>query len=146
MNAQKENNVVVITGASAGLGRAIAAEFAKHGASVVLIARGEKRLEAAKSEIEKFGGRVLTFSADVADAAALESIADQVEKTLGPIDIWVNNAMVGVLSPVKDMTPEEYKRVTEVTYLGQVYGTQAALKRMLPRDEGSIVLVGSALA
>ncbi len=146
MQSQGENDVVVITGASAGLGRAIALEFVKHGASVALIARGEERLQDAKSEIEKLGGRVLTFSADVADYNALESIGAEVERTLGPIDVWVNNAMVGVLARVKDTTPEEYKRVTEVTYLGQVYGTKVALKYMLPRDKGSIVLVGSALA
>lgn len=144
----KENpkDIVVITGASAGLGRAIALEFARHGARVVLIARGRERLEAARREIEDRGGEALIFTADVADAAALDSIADQVEERWGPIDVWVNNAMVGVLSPVKYMTPEEYKRVTEVTYLGQVFGTQAALRHMLPRDRGSIVLVGSALA
>lgn len=143
---EKQKDTVVITGASAGLGRSIALEFAKHGARVALIARGQERLEDAKREIEKNGAEALIFSADVADAAALENVAEQVEKKWGPIDVWVNNAMVGVLSPVKEMTPEEYKRVTEVTYLGQVYGTLAALKRMLPRDKGSIVLVGSALA
>ena len=91
------------------------------------------------------GGEAIVFPADVADAQELDCIASQVEERGGPIDVWVNNAMVGVLSPVKEMEPEEYKRVTEVTYLGQVYGTQAALKRMLPRNKGSIVLVGSAL-
>lgn len=137
---------MVITGASAGAGRAIAQEFAQHGARVALIARGQERLEEAKKEIEALGGEALTFAADVADADALEHIAAEVENRWGPIKVWVNNAMVGVLSPVKEMRPEEYKRVTAVTYLGQVYGTQAALKRMLPRNEGTIVLVGSALA
>lgn len=139
-------DIVVITGASAGAGRAIAKEFVQHGARVVLIARGKERLEEAKKEIEALGGDALVFSADVADAAALDKIASEVENAWGPIKVWVNNAMVGVLSPVKEMTSEEYKRVTEVTYLGQVYGTQAALKQMLPRDQGTIVLVGSALA
>jgi NAD(P)-dependent dehydrogenase (short-subunit alcohol dehydrogenase family) len=149
LKSMKENNgkdVVVITGASAGAGRAIALEFGRHGARVALIARGEERLEDAKREIEGLGGQALTFSADVADARELDWVASQVEENWGPIDVWVNNAMVGVLSPVKEMEPEEYKRVTEVTYLGQVYGTQAALKRMLPGNKGSIVLVGSALA
>jgi short-subunit dehydrogenase len=143
---ESQKDVVVITGASAGLGRAIAKEFAQHGARVALIARGKERLEDAKKEIEAMGGQALTFSADVADAQALDRVASQVEEAWGPISVWVNNAMVGVLSPVKEMEADEYKRVTEVTYLGQVYGTQAALKRMLPRNSGSIVLVGSALA
>ena len=138
--------VVVITGASAGLGRAIAHEFAKNGARVALLARGKERLEAAKKEVEELGGEALTFSVDVANADEIEKAAAQVEEKWGRIDVWVNNAMVGVLSPVKEMKAEEYKRVTDVTYLGQVYGTQAALKRMLPHDRGSIVFVGSALA
>jgi NADP-dependent 3-hydroxy acid dehydrogenase YdfG len=144
----KENNrkdIVVITGASAGAGRAIALEFARHGVRVALIARGKERLEDAKNEIERMGGEALSFSVDVANAEQLDAVASQVEEKWGPIDVWVNNAMVGVLSPVKEMKSEEYKRVTEVTYLGQVYGTQAALKRMLPRNKGTIVLVGSAL-
>jgi NADP-dependent 3-hydroxy acid dehydrogenase YdfG len=141
-----QKDIVVITGASAGLGRAIANEFAKYGARVALIARGKERLQDAKKQIESIGGEALTFSADVADAKALDRIASEVEDTWGPIDVWVNNAMVGVLSPVKEMKAEEYKRLTEVTYLGQIYGTQAALKHMLPRDKGTIVFVGSALA
>jgi short-subunit dehydrogenase len=143
---EEKGDVVVITGASAGLGRAIAKEFAKHGARVALLARGKDRLEEAQKEIEEMGGEALTFSVDVANAEQLDAVASQVEEQWGPIDVWVNNAMVTVISPVKDMTPEEYKRVTEVTYLGQVYGTLAALKRMLPRNKGSIVLVGSAMA
>jgi short-subunit dehydrogenase len=111
-----------------------------------LIARGVDGLEAAKREIESAGGRAMVLPLDVADADAMEKAAASVEQELGPIDIWVNNAMASVFSPVKEMRPEEYKRVTEVTYLGVVYGTLAALKRMLPRDRGTIVQVGSALA
>jgi len=138
--------VVAVTGASAGLGRAIAWEFAKMGASVALMARGIEGLEGAKKEVEELGGKGLVVPVDVADAEAVEQAAERIEQELGPIDVWVNNAMVSVFSPVKEMKPEEYKRVTEVTYLGQVYGTLAALKRMVPRDKGSIVFVGSALA
>jgi short-subunit dehydrogenase len=144
---KKENkDIVVITGASAGLGRAIAKGFAHHGARVALLARGKDRLEDAKNEIERTGGEVLTFSVDVANAEQVDAVASQVEEQWGPIDVWVNNAMVGILSPVKEMKPEEYKRVMEVNFMGQVNGTLAALKRMLPRDKGSVVLVGSALA
>jgi len=139
------NEVVVITGASAGLGRATAREFGRHGAKVGLIARGVDGLEAAKREIESAGGSAMVLPLDVADASAIEKAAAAVEQEFGSIDIWVNNAMASVFSPVKEMQPEEYKRVTEVTYLGVVYGTLAALKRMLPRDQGTIVQVGSAL-
>ena len=138
--------VVVITGASAGVGRATVREFAKHGASIGLVARGTDGLEAARREVEAAGGRALMLPLDVADPAGVEAAAERVESTLGPIDIWVNNAMTSVFSPVKEMTAEEFKRVTEVTYLGYVYGSLAALKRMLPRDRGTIVHVGSALA
>ena len=138
--------VVVITGASAGLGRAIAREFGRRRASIGLLARGKDGLEAAKREIESLGGRALVLSTDVADADAVETAAASVEEEFGPIDVWVNNAMASVFSPVKEMEPKEYKRVTEVTYLGVVYGTLAALKRMLPRNRGTIVQVGSALA
>lgn len=141
-----KNEVVVITGASAGLGRAAAREFGRHGAKVGLIARGIDGLEAAKREIELAGGNALVLPLDVADANAMEKAAASVEREFGPIDIWVNNAMASVLSPVKEMQPEEYKRVTEVTYLGVVYGTLAALRRMLSRDRGTIIQVGSALA
>jgi NADP-dependent 3-hydroxy acid dehydrogenase YdfG len=136
---------VVITGASAGLGRATAREFGRHGARVGLLARGLDGLEAAKREIEDLGGMALVIPTDVADSAAVEQAAVTIEEKFGPIDIWVNNAMTTVLSPVKEMKPEEYKRVTEVTYLGVVYGTLAALKRMLPRNRGMILQVGSAL-
>ena len=138
--------VVVVTGASAGLGRSIVQEFAKKGADLALIARGVEGLEAAKREVEQAGGRALIFPIDVADADAVENAAAETEQKLGPIDVWVNNAMNSVFSPVKQMTAEEYKRVTEVTYLGQVYGALSALKRMLARDRGSIIFVGSALA
>jgi NAD(P)-dependent dehydrogenase (short-subunit alcohol dehydrogenase family) len=140
-----KNEVVVITGASAGLGRAAAREFGRHGAKVGLVARGVDGLEAAKREIETRGGSALVLPLDVADADAMENAAESVERQFGPIDIWVNNAMASVFSPVKEMKAEEYKRVTEVTYLGVVYGTLAALKRMLRRDRGTIVQVGSAL-
>src|ERR1051326_6836108 len=140
-----ERETVVITGASAGLGRAIAREFGKRGANVGLLARGREGLEGARAEIEELGGQALVIPTDVADATAVEQAAALVEQQFGPIDIWVNNAMASVFSPVKEMQPEEYKRVTEVTYLGVVYGTLAALKRMLPRDRGTIVQVGSAL-
>jgi NAD(P)-dependent dehydrogenase (short-subunit alcohol dehydrogenase family) len=143
MNSKK---VVVITGASAGLGRATVREFAKRGADVALIARGVDGLEAAKKEVELYGGRALVLPLDVADAQAVDKAADEVETKLGPIDIWVNNAMNSVFSPIKNMTPDEYKRVTEVTYLGQVYGALSALKRMRARNRGCIIFVGSALA
>ncbi len=138
--------VVVITGASAGVGRATVREFASRGASIGLIARGHDGLEAARREVEAAGGKALVLPLDVADAEQIDAAAERVERELGPIDIWVNDAMVSVFSPIKEMTAAEYKRVTEVTYLGYVYGTLAALKRMLPRDRGTIVHVGSALA
>ncbi len=138
--------VVVITGASAGVGRATARAFAREGASIGLIARGRAGLEGARRDVEALGGRALVLPLDVADANAIEEAAAEVEKSLGPIDVWVNVAMASVFSPIKKMTAEEFKRVTEVTYLGYVYGTLAALKRMLPRDKGVIIQVGSALA
>jgi len=138
--------VVVVTGASAGVGRAAVRAFARKGADVALIARGVDGLEAARREVESDGGRALVLPLDVADADAIDAAADRIERELGPIDVWVNNAMVSVFSPVKELHADEIKRVTEVTYLGVVYGTLAALKRMLPRDRGAIVQVGSALA
>jgi NAD(P)-dependent dehydrogenase (short-subunit alcohol dehydrogenase family) len=146
MKKRETPEVVVVTGASAGLGRAIARRFGEAGAHVALVARGEDGLLGAKREIEHLGGRAIVCPLDVADAAAVEEAAERTERELGPIDVWVNDAMVSVFSPVKEMTAEEYKRVTEVTYLGYVYGTLSALRRMLPRDRGSIVQVGSALA
>jgi NAD(P)-dependent dehydrogenase (short-subunit alcohol dehydrogenase family) len=138
--------IVVITGASAGVGRATAREFGRRGAWVGLLARGREGLEAAKKEIEEMGGQALALVTDVSDPEQVEAAARAVEAELGPIDVWVNNAMVSVFSPVKEMTPEELRRVTEVTYLGSAYGTMAALRRMLERDRGTIVQVGSALA
>ena len=138
--------VVVITGASAGVGRAVVRQFADQQASIALIARGLDGLQAAKREVEERGGRAIVIQADVAHADEMEEAAARTEAELGPIDVWVNNAMVSVLSPIKEMTAEEFRRVTEVTYLGVVYGTLAALKRMLPRDRGVIVQVGSTLA
>ena len=142
----KPPEVVVITGASAGVGRATVREFAKHGASIGLVARGKEGLEAARREVEELGGRAIVLALDVSDAEAVEAAATQVEAHFGPIDVWVNDAMVSVFSPFKEMTAAEFKRVTEVTYLGVVYGTMAALKRMLPRNRGTVVQVGSALA
>lgn len=141
-----EREVVVITGASGGIGRAIAEEFARHGASIGLIARGDAGLQAAAREVERLGGRAHPVSADVADYEAVEAAATEVEQTLGPIDVWVNNAMTTVFAFFDDIDPAEYERATRVTYLGTVWGTKAALARMLPRDRGTIVQVGSALA
>jgi len=141
-----ERQVVVITGASAGVGRATAIAFAKRGARIGLLARGRAGLEGAKRDVEAAGGEALILRSDVSDAARVEAAAQEVEERFGPIDVWVNNAMVSVFSPISEMRPEEYRRVTEVTYLGTVYGTLAALKRMRPRDQGVIVQVGSALA
>ncbi|NKE70763.1 SDR family oxidoreductase [Nitrospiraceae bacterium HYJII51-Mn-bac16s-1-B09] len=138
--------VVVVTGASAGVGRAVVREFAKRKAKIGLLARGEDGLAGARKEVEAAGGKALVIPIDVSDAEQVEAAAAAVEEAFGPIDIWVNNAMVSVLSPVKEMPPEEFKRVTDVTYLSYVYGTLAALRRMLPRDRGTIVQVGSALA
>jgi NAD(P)-dependent dehydrogenase (short-subunit alcohol dehydrogenase family) len=138
--------VVVVTGASAGIGRATAREFARHGASLGLIARGLDGLRATAEEVMALGGRALILPADVAEPDQVEAAAAQAEAEFGRIDVWVNNAFAGIFSPFMEITPDEYRRVTEVTYLGQVHGTRAALKRMLPRGRGAIVLVGSALA
>ncbi|PYJ32312.1 MAG: short-chain dehydrogenase [Verrucomicrobia bacterium] len=146
MKANHASEVVVITGASAGVGRATAQRFAKEGARIGLIARGIDGLEGARKDVEKLGGKALVTPVDVADADKVEGAAAQIEAELGEIDIWINNAMTSVFAPIKEMTPEEFRRVTEVTYLGYVYGTLAALKRMLPRNRGIIVQVGSALA
>ncbi|MFL6514024.1 MAG: SDR family oxidoreductase [Chthoniobacterales bacterium] len=146
MKNGSHRKVVVVTGASAGVGRAVVRKFAAEGAQIGLLARGRAGLEGARRDVQRLGGEAVVLPTDVADAPAVEAAAAEVEQKFGPIDVWVNNAMCSVFSPVKEMTPEEYKRVTEVTYLGFVYGTLAALKRMLPRDRGVIVQVGSALA
>lgn len=145
-NTNERKGVVVITGASAGLGRACVREFAKKGYDVGLLARGIDGLEGAKHEVLQMGRKAVYVQVDVADAQAVDDAATKIEEELGEIDVWVNNAMNSVFSPVKEMLPEDYKRVTEVTYLGQVYGALSALKRMLPRNRGSIIFVGSALA
>jgi NAD(P)-dependent dehydrogenase (short-subunit alcohol dehydrogenase family) len=142
--------VVVVTGASAGLGRAIAHAFARKGARLGLLARNPEALEACKQECERLGGEALVVPTDVSIAAEVEAAASRVEEAFGPMDVWVNDAMVSVFSPVKEMEPEDYKRVTDVLYLGFVYGTLSALRRMLARDngrgKGTIIQIGSALA
>lgn len=138
--------VVVVTGASAGLGRAIVREFAKHGADLGLLARGRAGLAGARRDAMKLGGRAIAIPTDVADAEQVFDAREKIERKFGPIDIWINVAMATVFAPVKAMTPQDYRRATEVTYLGYVHGTLAALKTMLPRDQGTIVQVGSALA
>ena len=140
------SQVVVITGASAGVGRATARLFAARGARIGLIARNRDALENAKREVEARGGEAVVAVADVSDPDAVERAAQLIEDAFGPFDVWVNNAMASVLGPITEIPPDEFKRVTEVTYLGIVYGTQAALRRMLPRDQGVIVQVGSTLA
>jgi NAD(P)-dependent dehydrogenase (short-subunit alcohol dehydrogenase family) len=137
---------VMVTGASAGIGRATAQAFARRGARVGLLARDEERLQMAKQEVEQMGGRGLVLVADVSDEAAVDEAADRLEREFGPIDIWVNNAMASVFSPIMEMTTDEFRRVTNVTYLGYVWGARSALKRMIPRNRGTIVQVGSALA
>lgn len=146
MASKEKREVVVITGATAGVGRATARLFASRGASVAILARGQERLDAAKLEIETYGSPALALSVDTADAEQVDRAAEEVERALGPIDIWINNAMASVFSPVWEMRPDEYQRVTQVTYLGYVHGTLSALKRMRPRNSGSIVQVGSALS
>ena len=137
--------VIAITGASAGVGRATVRRFAREGARIGLIARGQERLEEAATEVKELGGEALVLPLDVADADALDAAAAQIEERLGPLEVWVNNAMATVFAPVRDTTPEEFRRATEVTYLGTVWGTMAALRRMHPRDRGTIIQVGSAL-
>jgi NAD(P)-dependent dehydrogenase (short-subunit alcohol dehydrogenase family) len=138
--------VIVVTGSSAGLGRAIAHGFAKRGACIGLMARNPEALNATKEECEALGGQTMILPVDVSDAEAVDAAAGRLEEEFGPIDVWVNDAMVSVFSPVKEMEASDYKRVTDVLYLGFVHGTIAALKRMLPRDRGTIIQIGSALS
>ncbi|MBA8792907.1 NAD(P)-dependent dehydrogenase (short-subunit alcohol dehydrogenase family) [Friedmanniella endophytica] len=138
--------VVVVTGASGGIGRAVTRKFAERGAKLALIARGEKGLEAAAAEVQEAGGTALVLPLDVADHEAVEAAVARVEDELGPIDVWVNVAFTAVFSRFWHVSPEEYKRATEVSYLGYVYSTMAVLKPMMERDRGTIVHVGSALA
>jgi NAD(P)-dependent dehydrogenase (short-subunit alcohol dehydrogenase family) len=140
------SEVVVVTGASAGVGRATVRELARGGASIGLIARGRAGLEGARADVERLGGRALAVPADVADHDQVEAAAERIEAELGPIDVWISNAMATILAPLSEIAPEEFRRSTEVTYLGSVWGTMAALRRMRPRDRGTIVQVGSALA
>ncbi len=137
---------VVVTGASAGVGRAVAREFGKRGARVALLARGQAGLNAAAAEIERAGGQALAVPTDVANFDEVDGAADQVESRFGAIDVWINVAFASVFAPFHEISPDEYRRATEVTYLGFVYGTMAALRRMRPRDRGTIVQVGSALS
>ena len=138
--------IAVVTGASAGVGRATAREFARHGWDVALLARNAERLEAAAEEVRGQGVSALPIVVDVGDAEAVDAAATRIEAELGPIDVWVNNAMATIFAPIDRITAEEFHRATEVTYLGQVYGTMTALSRMRKRDHGTIVNVGSALA
>lgn len=140
------SQVVVITGSSAGVGRATALRFARDGARIALIARASKALDAAAEEIRAMGAEVLAIGVDVADAEQVEAAAERIERELGPIDIWVNAAMATIFAPVSNITADEFRRATEVTYLGTVHGTMSALKRMRERDHGTIVQVGSALS
>ena len=146
MNKDISNKTVVVTGASAGVGRAIACRFGRAGARVGLIARDASSLADVKREIEQSGGAALVSAADVADPDAVMAAADEIAQKLGPIDIWINDAMATVFAPVSQISPAEFRRVTEVTYLGAVYGTMAALRQMQPHDRGTIIQIGSALA
>ncbi|GAA1795811.1 SDR family oxidoreductase [Nocardioides hankookensis] len=142
----RRTRVVAITGASGGIGRATARAFAERGDAVALIARGERGLDGARHDVEELGGTAATYAVDVADAAALDAVAERVEDDLGPIDVWVNVAFTSVFARFVDIEPEEFRRVTEVNYLGYVNGTRSALRRMSVRNQGTIVQVGSTLA
>ncbi|GAA5113800.1 SDR family oxidoreductase [Haloechinothrix salitolerans] len=142
----RDAKVVVVTGASGGVGRATARRFAARGDRVAVLARGSSGLDAAAEDVEQAGGQALRLEVDIADDAAVDDAAERVEREWGPIDVWVNNAFTSVLARFTEMKPAEYRRVTDVTYHGYVHGTMAALRRMLPRDRGTIVQVGSALA
>jgi NAD(P)-dependent dehydrogenase (short-subunit alcohol dehydrogenase family) len=146
MKSPSSPEVVVVTGGGAGLGRAIVQSFARRGAHIGLVSRSRERLEDAQREVKDLGGQAIVLPGDVADPATTENAAARTEEAFGPIDVWVNDAMTTVFSPFHELSADDFKRVTEVTYLGFVYGTMAALKRMRPRDRGTIVQVGSALA
>ncbi|MDQ0381226.1 SDR family oxidoreductase [Amycolatopsis thermophila] len=146
MSSRTEHPVAVVTGASGGVGRATAREFAARGYRVALLARGEDGLAAAAEEVRRAGAEALPLKVDVADPDAVERAAEETETALGPIAVWVNDAFTSVFAPFTEIEPAEFRRVTEVTYLGYVHGTQAALRRMRPRNRGAIVQVGSALA
>jgi NAD(P)-dependent dehydrogenase (short-subunit alcohol dehydrogenase family) len=143
---KNDPEVVVVTGATKGVGRAIVERFAKEGAHIALLARGRSGLDATAKEVERLGGKALPLPTDVADYDAVDAAASAAEEALGEIDIWINDAMTTVFAFFDEIQPDEFKRATEVTYLGAVWGTHAALKRMLPRDRGAIVQVGSAMA
>lgn len=143
---QQKSRVIVVTGASGGVGRAVVRLLGKQGTRIGLLARGRDALDGAKREVEQAGGQGLVLPTDVSQFDQVEAAAQAVEEALGPIDVWINDAMVSMYSPFMKMSPEEFKHIVEVTFLGQVYGTQCALKRMLPRDRGVIIQVGSALA
>jgi len=146
MRRSRDRRVVVVTGASAGIGRASAQQFAERGDTVALLARGETGLEGARADVERLGGRAGVYPVDMSDWQAVDKVTAQIEEELGEIDVWVNVAFTSVFARFVDIEPDEFERVTRVTYLGFVNGTRAALRRMLPRDRGTIVQVGSALA
>jgi NAD(P)-dependent dehydrogenase (short-subunit alcohol dehydrogenase family) len=145
-STDRRTRVVVVTGASGGIGRATAQRFAARGDTLALLARGESGLDGARRDVEALGGTAATYVVDTADAAAVDKVADQIEEELGEIDVWVNVAFTSVFARFVDIEPDEFERVTQVTYLGFVNGTRSALHRMLPRDRGTIVQVGSTLA
>jgi NAD(P)-dependent dehydrogenase (short-subunit alcohol dehydrogenase family) len=145
-NGARKPEVVVVTGATSGVGRAIARAFANEGASVAVLGRSAEGLDGARKDVEAAGVRALAIPCDVADPDRVEAAAALVEETLGPIDIWVNNAMTTIFAPFGEVEPDEYRRATDVTYLGTVWGTRSALSRMSERDHGTIIQVGSAMA
>jgi NAD(P)-dependent dehydrogenase (short-subunit alcohol dehydrogenase family) len=146
MAGEEKKEVVVVTGGSAGCGRAIVEEFARHNASIAVLARGQERLDDTVREVVHLGGEAIAIKTDVSDAEAIDRALEQTEAHFGPVDIWINCAMASMVSEIRNMTPSEFRRVTEVTYLGVVFGTMAALKSMLKRDKGAIIQIGSALA